>query len=58
MYFIAKVHQCKTETNKISEEKILELAIKAGADECISTNDIHEIFCNKEELYKVKKISF
>jgi len=41
---------------EISDEKILELAINAGAEECISTENIHEIFCNKEELYKVKKI--
>ena len=41
---------------EISDEEILELAINAGAEECISTEDIHEIFCNKEELYKVKKI--
>ncbi len=46
----------RIDKKEISEEKILELAIKAGADECISTNEIHEIFCNKEELYKVKKI--
>ena len=41
---------------EISDEEILELAINAGAEECISIEDIHEIFCNKQELYKVKKI--
>ena len=39
-----------------SEEGILELAINAGAHECVSNKNIHEIFCDKEDLYKVKKI--
>jgi len=40
---------------EISDEEILELAIDAGANECISDKNIHEVICNKEELYKVKK---
>ena len=38
----------------ISEEKMLELAIEAGADECISNKEFHEIICSKEQFYKVK----
>ena len=41
---------------EISDEEILELAIDAGANDCISDKSIHEIICNKEELYKVKKV--
>ena len=39
----------------ISDEAILELAVEAGAEECISSENFHEIFCAKEQFYKVKK---
>ena len=40
----------------ISENKVLELALNAGATDCISYfEDFHEIHCEKEEIYKVKK---
>jgi len=39
----------------IDEEKIFELAIESGADECISNDDFHEIHCTKSEIYNVKK---
>ncbi len=45
----------KIEKKEISEENILELAINAGADECISYNDFHEIHCPVIEIYNVKK---
>ena len=45
----------RIDKKEISDEEILELAIKAGANDCISSEIIHEIFCHKEELYKVKK---
>ena len=38
----------------ISDESILELAVEAGAEECISNENFHEIFCSKEQFYKVK----
>ena len=31
------------------------MAIDAGADECISKNEIHEIHCSINEIYNVKK---
>ena len=37
-----------------SDEAILELAIEVGAEECISNETLHEIFCLKEQFYKVK----
>ena len=45
----------KIDKKEISEENILELAINAGADECISNNDFHEIHCPMSEIYNVKK---
>ena len=40
---------------KVSDERIFELAIEAGADECKSNKDFHEIQCSKNEIYNVKK---
>ena len=45
----------KIDKKEISDEKIFELAIESGADECISNNDFHEIHCKKAEIYNVKK---
>ena len=45
----------KIDKNEISEENLLELAIEAGADECYSNNSIHEIHCEVNEIYNVKK---
>jgi len=44
----------KIEKKTISDEAILELAVEAGAEECISDENFHEIFCAKEQFYKVK----
>ena len=47
----------KIDYNLISEEKMLELALNAGAEDCISFKEnFHEIHCEKENIYKVKKI--
>ncbi len=45
----------KVDKNEISEEDILELAIEAGANECKSDSDFHEIHCSKSEIYNIKK---
>ena len=45
----------KIEKNEIADERIFELAIEAGADECKSNNDFHEIQCSISEIYNVKK---
>ena len=45
----------KIDKKEISEEKILEMAIDSGANECFSKNDFHEIHCDKNEIYNVKK---
>ncbi len=45
----------KIDKNEISEENLLELAIEAGADECISKEKYHEVQCDMIEIYNVKK---
>ena len=45
----------KIDKKEISDEEILELAIEAGADECRSNDDYHEIQCSMNEIYTVKK---
>ena len=40
---------------EVSDEKIFELAIDSGANECISKNEYHEIHTNINEIYEVKK---
>ena len=45
----------KIEKNEISDERIFELAIEAGADECKTTSDFHEVHCSVSEIYNVKK---
>ena len=45
----------KIDKKEISEERIFELAIDAGADECKSNNEFHEIHCSINEIYNVKK---
>ncbi len=38
----------------ISDEKILDFAVKAGAKDCFSYKDFHEVITNKEDFYKIK----
>ena len=45
----------KIYNNEISEEKVFELAIDCGAEECITQEDFYEIHCEKSEIYNVKK---
>jgi len=45
----------KINKNEISDEQIFELSIEAGADECISNSEYHEIQCPMNEIYNVKK---
>ena len=39
---------------KISEEKAIDFAATAGAKDCVSYKDFHEIVANKEDFYKIK----
>ena len=45
----------KVKKDEISEENILELAIEAGAEECIFNEEFYEIQCSVNEIYNVKK---
>jgi YebC/PmpR family DNA-binding regulatory protein len=45
----------KIDKKEISDEKIFELAIESGADECISHDELHEIQCPMSDIYNVKK---
>ena len=45
----------KIDKKEISDERIFELATEAGADECKTNNDFHEIQCAINEIYNVKK---
>ena len=45
----------KIDKKEVSDERILELAVEAGADECKTNDDFHEIQCPINEIYNVKK---
>jgi YebC/PmpR family DNA-binding regulatory protein len=52
LFFNCGVIQISKE--KFTDEEVLEIAINAGAKDCDSTTDIHEILTKKEDFYKVK----
>ena len=41
---------------KISNNDILELAIKGGAEDCLSNDQYHEVITAKDNFYKVKLV--
>ena len=45
----------KIDKNEVSDDRIFELAIEAGADECKTNNNFHEVQCSVDEIYTVKK---
>ena len=45
----------KIDKKTVSDERVFELAIESGADECKTKDDFHEIQCSKHEIYNVKK---
>ena len=45
----------KIDKSEIDYENLFELAIEAGAKECFSNNEFHEIHTNINEIYDVKK---
>ena len=46
----------RVDTEHIDADTMLEIAIDSGADECFSNKIYHEIHCNKENIYDVKKL--
>ena len=45
----------KIDKKEISNDEIFELAIDSGANECTSYENFHEIQCEKNEIYNIKK---
>ena len=45
----------KVDRKEISDDDIFEMSIEAGADECKSNSDFHEIQCSVNDIYSVKK---
>jgi len=45
----------KIDKSEVSEDKIFELTVDSGANECFSNEHFHEIQCDKNEIYNVKK---
>ena len=45
----------KIDKSEISEDQIFELAIDSGAEDCVSSDEYHEIKCPINEIYNVKK---
>ena len=46
----------KIDKKEVSNEKMFELTIDAGGDECVSREDFHEIQCKIKEIYNIKKV--
>ena len=47
----------KIDYKLIPEDQIIDLALNAGAKDCLTYDgDFHEIYCEKENVYKVKKL--
>jgi len=53
-YLFRQVGIIRINKKKISDSKILELAINCGADNCLPNTSHHEIITSKEKFYKVK----
>ena len=45
----------RIDINEIKDDRIFELAIDAGADDCFSFENFHEIHCGSEDIYSIKK---
>ena len=45
----------KIDKKEVNNDRIFELAIEAGADECKTNDEFHEIQCPVSEIYNVKK---
>ena len=45
----------KISKNEINKDKIFELAINSGAIDCFSSEDLHEVHTDIDEIYEVKK---
>ncbi len=53
-YQFEELGQIKIKKELISEEEIFTLAIEAGAEDCVTSDQYHEIFCKKENFNDVR----
>ena len=53
-YMFSNCGVIHVDKKKIKEEEIFEIAINAGAKDCLSLDEIFEIITEKEDFYKVK----
>ena len=54
-HYFNQVGVIKIDKKEISDERVFEIATDSGASECISKKNHHEIYCDKSEIYNVKK---
>ncbi len=45
----------KIDKNEIEQDKIFELSIESGANDCISHDEFHEVHTDIDQIYEVKK---
>ena len=50
-----KLGVIKIDKNEIEQDKIFELAIESGANDCISRDEFYEVHTDIDEIYEVKK---
>jgi YebC/PmpR family DNA-binding regulatory protein len=54
-YMFDRVGLTEYHDSKISEDEMLEIVIEAGADECVSNEGSHEIYCNPNRFNDVNE---
>ena len=54
-HYFDQIGVIKIDNTEISFEKIFEISIECEATDCIQKKNYHEIHCNKNEIYNVKK---
>jgi len=55
IYMFDRVGLIEFHDSNLSEEQMLEIAIEAGADECISDGNHHEIYCSPNKFNEVNE---
>ena len=54
-HFFNQLGVIKIDKKEIPHERIFEISIESGAVEFISKKNYYEIYCNKSEIYEIKK---
>ena len=53
-HIYSKIVSHKNKKTSIKENDALDIALGAGAEDIQTDNNYHEIYCKKEDFYKVK----